>query len=110
MKRVTYKCDTDGCSKETDNIEKNNWIEIGSKTNNLFINNYLVDRKLISMANYVDIHFCSSKCLSEKLYKKPETKSFTESEIQQLQSEIHKITGDGEVMGLFNNLLGIQAG
>lgn len=41
-----------------------------------------------------------------------ETKNqtFTNIEIEQLQSAIHKITGDGEVMGLFNKLLGIQAG
>lgn len=36
--------------------------------------------------------------------------TFTENEIQQLQNKIHKITGDGEVMGLFNELLGVCAG
>ena len=35
---------------------------------------------------------------------------FTEREIEQLQTSIHKITGDGEVMGLFNSLLGVSAG
>ena len=35
---------------------------------------------------------------------------FTETEIAHLQSEVHKITGDGEVMQLFNKLLGINAG
>lgn len=35
---------------------------------------------------------------------------FTENQIQQLQSKVHKITGDGEVMMLFNELLGINAG
>ena len=35
---------------------------------------------------------------------------FTESEISQLQSNVHKITGDGEVMQLFNGLLGVAAG
>ena len=35
---------------------------------------------------------------------------FTENEISQLQSAIHKITGDGEVMQLFNSLLGVKAG
>lgn len=35
---------------------------------------------------------------------------FTETEISHLQNEIHKITGDGEVMQLFNKLLGINAG
>lgn len=111
MKRIIYKCDGEGCSKETNNIETNNWVEIGSNDKKLLINNYLTDRKIISMANYDDIHFCSSNCLSGKFFTNSEKiKFFTESEIQQLQSEVHKITGDGEVMGLFNNLLGIQAG
>ena len=35
---------------------------------------------------------------------------FTEKEIFELQHEVHKITGDGEVMQLFNGLLGIAAG
>ena len=35
---------------------------------------------------------------------------FTEHQIQQLQSKVHKITGDGEVMALFNGLLGVAQG
>jgi len=35
---------------------------------------------------------------------------FTETEISQLQSSVHNITGDGEVMQLFNSLLGVNAG
>jgi len=35
---------------------------------------------------------------------------FTEDEISKLQTSVHKITGDGEVMGLFNSLLGVSAG
>jgi len=34
---------------------------------------------------------------------------FSEYEISQLQSKIHAITGDGEVMALFNEMLGISA-
>jgi hypothetical protein len=37
-------------------------------------------------------------------------RTFTETEISHLQSAIHKITGDGEVMKLFNGLLGVSAG
>lgn len=37
-------------------------------------------------------------------------RTFTETEISHLQSAVHKITGDGEVMGLFNSLLGVAAG
>ena len=36
--------------------------------------------------------------------------SFTENDIAQLQSRIHKIVGDGEVMQEFNKLLGVNAG
>jgi hypothetical protein len=32
------------------------------------------------------------------------------NKIQQLQSKIHLITGNGEVMGFFNEMLGISAG
>lgn len=35
--------------------------------------------------------------------------TFTEHQIRQLQSKIHTITGDGEVMGLFNEMLGVSA-
>lgn len=37
-------------------------------------------------------------------------RTFTESEISQLQSKIHAITGNGEVLMLFNEMLGISAG
>jgi hypothetical protein len=37
-------------------------------------------------------------------------KVFTYTEIEHLQSEIHKITGNGEVMQLFNKMTGINAG
>lgn len=35
---------------------------------------------------------------------------FTESDIYKLQSEVHAITGDGDVMICFNRLLGVCAG
>lgn len=35
---------------------------------------------------------------------------FTETQISHLQSRVHEITGDGEVMKLFNELLGINSG
>lgn len=35
---------------------------------------------------------------------------FTEKQITDLQSEVHQIVGDGQVMQCFNKLLGIQAG
>ena len=36
-------------------------------------------------------------------------RNFTENDIAQLQSRIHKIIGDGEVMQEFNKLLGVNA-
>lgn len=33
-----------------------------------------------------------------------------ENEIRQLQNKVHKISGNGEIMGLFNELLGVCAG
>jgi hypothetical protein len=37
-------------------------------------------------------------------------KVFTYTEIEHLQNEVHKITGNGDVMQLFNKMLGINAG
>jgi len=34
---------------------------------------------------------------------------FSQTEIEQLQSEVYKITGKGEVMQLFNKMLGVSA-
>lgn len=48
--------------------------------------------------------------LEEVAIQVQKERSFTETEISQLQSAIHKITGDGEVMQLFNSLLGVNAG
>jgi len=36
-------------------------------------------------------------------------RSFSEQEISKLQNEVHKITGNGEVMQCFNKLLGVNA-
>lgn len=41
---------------------------------------------------------------------KKKERTFTETEISHLQSAVHEITGDGEVMILFNKLLGNSAG
>lgn len=62
MKITTYKCDNDECGNETNNIKIDGWLEIGSEDNTLFINNHLKNKKLISLARYKGIHFCSSKC------------------------------------------------
>jgi len=40
----------------------------------------------------------------------PEERKFSQSEIEALQSSIYEITGAGEVMGLFNKMLGVNAG
>jgi hypothetical protein len=49
------------------------------------------------------------QALTELRYNLNKEKRFTEAEIEQLQSKVHAITGDGEVMQLFNQLLGIAA-
>ena len=48
--------------------------------------------------------------LEEVAIEVQKEKTFTETEISQLQITIHKITGNGEVMQLFNSLLGVNAG
>jgi hypothetical protein len=48
--------------------------------------------------------------LEEVAVEVQKERTFTETEISQLQSAVHKITGDGEVMQLFNSLLGVNAG
>ena len=65
----------------------------------------------ISYSRMVEIinekHF---KELVDLRYRLRKDRKFTEAEISSLQSKIHKITGNGEVMALFNQLLGIAAG
>lgn len=39
----------------------------------------------------------------------PCVRSFTEQEILKLQSEVHAIVGNGEIMALFNKLQGVSA-
>ena len=68
MKTITYKCDNQECNNQTKDIEYDKWIEIGSENNTLFVNNHLKDKKLISLARYEHIHFCSSKCLSKYFF------------------------------------------
>ncbi len=53
-----------------------------------------------------------AKCekLKKKKHKGSGENMFAESEISHLQSRIHKIVGDGEIMQEFNKLLGINAG
>ena len=69
-KQIKYTCDNGECSRFTNNIERDNWIEIGSENDTLKINNHLKDRRLISVKNYYDMHFCSSKCLIENFIHK----------------------------------------
>ena len=42
--------------------------------------------------------------------KEVKERTFTKTEISHLQSNVYKITGDGEVMELFNQVLGVSAG
>lgn len=47
--------------------------------------------------------------LDELAQEAQKERVFTEVDIQRLQSEVHSLTGDGDVMKLFNSLLGVQA-
>lgn len=49
------------------------------------------------------------KALSELRYKLKKERVFTQNEIEQLQNKVYAITGKGEVMQLFNQLLGVAA-
>lgn len=44
----------------------------------------------------------------EKLAK--EEKTFTYSELEELQNKVYQIVGNGDVMKLFNSMLGVSAG
>ena len=54
-----------------------------------------------------------SECLNERIIQinnlPTKERVFTQAEIEHLQSDIHKITGDGDVMAEFNRLLGVGA-
>jgi len=55
-----------------------------------------------SIAEYLQRHFATTPSVKAEGWVSVE-------DVERLQSEIHKITGDGEVMMLFNKLLGVSA-
>lgn len=61
MRTITYICNGPDCNQKTTDPEP--WLTIGSDKDSLYIANGLVDRKLITMDNHEDIHFCSKQCL-----------------------------------------------
>lgn len=69
MKTINYKCDCQECGNVTNDIQIDEWIEIGSQDGSFFINSYLKNRRLISLGKYRDIHFCSSKCLTQYFFE-----------------------------------------
>lgn len=68
---------------------------------NFNIQSEIIQQSIRDTSGFVEILNDISRKLSEE-------KLFTESDISRLQSEVHKLTGDGEVMILFNDLLGIK--
>jgi len=65
-----YKCDGKECKNEVTDLEYG-WISIGSKDgNSLCIKSSLATQSHYTMANYTDLHFCSEKCLVDKLLNK----------------------------------------
>lgn len=67
MIKTIYSCNNDQCFEESFDIERDHWLEIGSKENSLFINNFLRNPKVKYIGNYENIHFCSLKCLCDFL-------------------------------------------
>ena len=66
-----YKCDGESYNNgKCDNqIEKlDGWLSIGSESDKLFIENNLPNRRLISLSNHADLHFCSKNCLIDFLF------------------------------------------
>ena len=64
-----YKCDYDHCKETTKSVSED-WLTIGTENNNLCIENNLPEKKLISLDQYHDIHFCSKKCFISTFFKK----------------------------------------
>lgn len=62
-----------------------------------------IERDIINVSEILEV-------LEEIAVEVQNERIFTETEISQLQSSIHKITDDGEVMELFNSLLGVNTG
>lgn len=62
-----------------------------------------------SMIKGTDLCYCDNLHL-RKVDVEQKEKEFTRTQIETLQSEVYKITGPGEIMQLFNKLLGISAG
>lgn len=66
MKITAYTCDS--CEKKTENIEESKWLEIGSESNTLFINNYTHNRRIMQAEKISIMHFCSSECVMTYLF------------------------------------------
>jgi len=69
MKKIEYHCDGHGCkSFSVNNDLPIGWIGIGSVDgHSLKITNKLESAMLNSMDKHTDIHFCSIKCLTDRL-------------------------------------------
>ena len=55
---ITYTCNKCGTKSGT----MDSWLEIKTQDGTLDVRNGLADRKLMSMDNHDDIHFCCSEC------------------------------------------------
>jgi len=70
----------------------------------------IVESLFLNQFGNEDNEYTTDVYATEIPNKDPFQKQFTQRQIERLQSEVHKITGDGEVMQLFNSLLGVNAG
>lgn len=92
-------------------------VRLGNLTDTIDLTERLIE-DIIMVARHKDRVEFSMKTAGEKADNfisglrgrlNPEP-MFSEHEISQLQSKIHAITGDGKIMMLFNEMLGINAG
>ncbi len=117
-KKVKYKS-YDGSMSETTLIERNNETVLEQIIRQHILDNR--DEKLGILEAKVFVYeemiakSTFAPMIVEKEVETPENFQyykremiFTQTQIEHLQNKVYKITGDGEVMGLFNDLLGIH--
>lgn len=86
------------------------------KSNEMFTEKQKIENAIIELSRSMSLaadreeyqSAADMKRISMSLHE-PCERTFTEKDISLLQTSVHKITGDGEVMMLFNSLLGIAA-
>ena len=121
-KKVKYKS-YDGSMSETTLIEKNNETILEQIIRQHLLDNrdeklgvleakVFVYEEMIAKSTFAPMLVKEEKEVEEIIEPKPYQREmlFTQRQIEHLQHEVYLITGEGEVMQLFNKLLCINAG